>query len=62
MIALGFTEVLQNDLTERQPELLGRVSQAPTSQICSITVEYGVPNSGRSDQTVVYRTIPVSST
>jgi hypothetical protein len=34
----------------------------PTSDVYSITIEYGVPNSGGNDQTVVYKTIPVSRT
>jgi hypothetical protein len=59
MIALGFIEVLRNDVSERRPEILGRLA---TFDICSITVEYGVPNSGETDQTVVYKTVPVSRT
>jgi len=59
MIALGFEEVLHNVSSQRNPEVLGR---PPASDICSIAIEYSVPNSGGSGQTVVYRTIPVSRT
>jgi dsRNA-specific ribonuclease len=59
MIALGFVEVLHNHSSKRKRQTLRRVS---ASEICSITLEYGVVDSGTTDQTVVYRTVPVSCT